>query len=91
MSISLKRETLIQKPAAAGDAARVRELMRKIRERMLKVQHRNDPAIEEEAGAAGGQIKVDMVETPTLLKLANSINGQLSEQQQAARGGPGPR
>ena len=91
MSISLKRETLIQKPAAAGDAARVRELMRKIRERMLKVQHRNDPAIEEEAGAARGQIKDDMVETPALLKLANSINGQLSEQQQAARGGPGPR
>ena len=91
MSISLKREPPIQKPAAAGDAARVREQMRKIRERMLKVQHRNDPAAEEESGAEGRQIKDEAVETPALLKLANSISGQLSEQQQAARGGPGPR
>jgi len=94
MSITLKRDTPSQKPAAVGDAARVRDQMRKIRERMMKVQHRNDPTEEGEAGESpsGRQVMKNADEeldaTPAVLTLSNSINGALTEQQVAARSGP---
>ena len=93
MSISLKRENPVQKTVAVGDAARVRDQMRKIRERMLKVQHRNDPGADEVPGESSGrlvmrQAEEDAAEAPSILRLTNSINGQHSEPQQTARSGP---
>jgi MoxR-like ATPase len=94
MSTILKRETPIQKTAAASDAARVREQMRKIRERMLKVQHRNDPAAgESEDEAPRRQVmrraEEDAAEeAASILKLSNSVGGQPGESQSSGRTGP---
>ena len=90
MSISLKRESPGQK---AGDAARVREQMRKIRERMLKVQHRNDADNEDVTAESSERLAMKQAEdgdaeAPSIPTLANSTGGQRSEVHQAPRNAP---
>src|SRR5258706_2863422 len=93
MSTMLKRETTGPQPAAVGDGTRVRDQMRKVRERMLKVQHRNDPSSEDEVvrepvRPAMRNAEDATEEIPSLLNLSDAIDGAQIELEQQPRSGP---